>query len=186
MAVPFERIKPEVDRLRNFIVGDLDYLVKQKRGGNYVAAALITCACDVLAHLKYGAKNRGELFFAEIVPLEWVPLASTLYEAVRHGIVHSYDTKIICIGSRKVIVNISWGAKPHFHLSSDRKTIHINIKDLAADFKNGFKRFEADLRKKPALRATFEKYMRKFREISVHENDRATWEQCLDAMKVTT
>ena len=186
MAVPFDIIEPEVGRLRNFIVGDLDYLISQNTGGNYLAAALITCACDALSYLKHGDKNRGERFFAEVIPLEWKLLAPALYEAIRDGIVHSYDTKVICVGSRKVVVNISWGAMPHFHLSADRKTIHINIKNLAADFKDAIKRFEADLKDKPDLRETFEKAMRKSREISVQENARATWERYLNTMKPAT
>ena len=184
VAIAFETIKPEVDRLRNFIVGDLDYLISHDRGGNYLAAALITCASDALSYLKYGDRNKGERFFEDIIPSEWKSLAASLYEAIRDGIVHSYDTKIICVGSRKIIVNISWGAKPHFHLSQDRKTIHINIKNLAADFKDALKRFEADLKNKPALRETFESSMRKSREISIPNNQRAGWEQCLSKMKV--
>jgi hypothetical protein len=186
VAVPFETIKPEVVRLSNFMVGDLDYLVSHETGGNYLAAALITCACDALSYLKHGDKNRGELFFAEVIPLEWKLLAPALYEAIRNGIVHSYDTKVICVGSRKIIVNISWGAMPHFHLSADRTTIHINIRNLAADFKEAVKRFESDLKDKPDLRETFEKSMRKSREVLVQENEHVMWEQCLSRMKVAT
>lgn len=130
--------------------------------------------------------TKGSVFFAEIIPSEWKNLASALYEAIRDGIVHSYNTKVICVGSRKVIVNISWGAMPHLHLSQDRKTIHINIKNLAADFKDALKHFETDLRNKPALREIFEKSMRNSREISVPKNERTTWEQCLNGMKVAT
>ena len=99
---------------------------------------------------------------------------------------HSYDTKTICVGPRKLIVNISWGAMPHFHLSADRKTIHINIKNLAAGFKDALRRFEVDLLSNPHLRDTFERSMRKAREISVSEKDRERWEQSLGAMSVAT
>jgi hypothetical protein len=92
MATPFETIKPELDRLRDYVVGDLEWLIRQETGGNYLAAALITCACDALSYLKHGASDKGELFFEEIIPSEWKPLAPTLYQAIRHGIVHSYDT----------------------------------------------------------------------------------------------
>ena len=49
MALPFDTIKPEIDRLRNFVIGDLNYLIKQDTGGNYLAAAIVTCACDTLS-----------------------------------------------------------------------------------------------------------------------------------------
>ncbi len=184
MAVPFETIKPEFVRLWNFIVGDLDYLVDHETGGNYLAAALITCACDTLSYLRYDENSNGGRFFAEVLPTQWAALADKLYQAIRDGIVHSYDTKVICVGSQKITVNISWSEKPHFHLSPDRTTLHINIRNLAADFKNALKRFEADLMDNPDLRKTFESRMRKSRELVVRGSDRKVWEQCLSTMQI--
>lgn len=186
MAVPFETIKPEIDRLRDYIIGDLDYLVRQDTGGNYLAAALITCACDTLSYLKYGDKNRGERFFAEVIPVESKELARVLYEAVRDGVVHFYDTKTISIGSRKLIVNISWRAMPHFHLSQDRSTLHINIRDLATQFKDALDRFEAELKQRSDLRETFASSMSKSREVSVRENAQKAWNECLNAMRLAS
>jgi len=184
VAVSFDAIKDEVDRLRNFIVGDL--LISHDRGGNYLAAALITCACDALSYLKHGDRNKGERFFAEIIPAEWKDLAPALYEAIRDGIVHSYDTKAIRVDSRTIIVNISWGAMPHFHLSEDRRTIHINIKNLSTDFKVALKQFEVDLKNKSNLREIFDRSMRRSREISVRQSERSKWIRCLDTMKAAT
>jgi len=184
VTVPFETISAEVSRLHNFVVGDLNHMVKRKTGGNYLAAALITCACDTLSHLKYGKKNKGELFFAEVLPSKWHPLAPVLYGAIRHGIVHLYDTKFIRINSRKIDVVISWRMKPHFHRSADGNQIFINVRNLAADFKAALKRFEADLKAQPQLRETFAKAMCKSREVSVGKKGQALWEQSLRDMKV--
>jgi len=186
MAVPFATIKPEVDRLRNFIIGDLDCLISQEAGGNYLAAALITCACDTLSHLKYGKRNKGELFFAEIIPAGWSALAPVLYQAIRDGIVHVYDTKVIRINSHDIEVTISWRMKPHFHLSVNKKHIFVNVQNLASDLKDAIKRFETDLKAKPHLREVFERSMRRSRQISVENNERKIWEQCLLKMKVAT
>ena len=186
MTVPFKTIKPEVDRLRNFIIGDLDYLIRRRKGGNYLAAALITCACDALSHLKHGKEHKGELFFAEVIPSEWKPLARALYRAIRNGIVHLYDTQFIRVNSQKIDIVISWRMKPHFHRSADGKRIFVNVKNLAADFKAAVKCFEAELMVKPQLRETFERSMRKSREISVEQFERAAWQQCLRKMKVAT
>jgi hypothetical protein len=180
--VPFETIQPEVERLRNYIVGDLDYLLSKKTGGNYLAAALITCACDTLAYLKYGNKNSGHRFFQEVIPEKWSCLAKGLYQAIRDGIVHSYDTKTICVGSRTLTINISWSRKPHFHLSSDRAVLHINIRDLAAAFKMAVSRFETDLANTPLLRDTFAKRMDKARALLLYGKDATIWEECLCAM----
>lgn len=184
VTVPFETISAEVERLHNFIVGDLNHMIRRKSGGNYLAAALITCACDTLSHLKYDKKNKGELFFAEVIPAEWRPLAPVLYEAIRDGIVHLYDTKLIRINSKRIDVVISWRMKPHFHRSADGNQIFINVRNLAADFKAALRRFEVDLKREPRLRETFEKNMHESREISVRTKEKAVWEQCLRNMKV--
>ena len=94
MAVPYETIRAEVERLCNYVTHDLDRLIGQDVGGNYLAAALTTCACDAISYLKYGQRNRGDLFFTEILPDLWKPIAKTLYDAIRNGIVHTYETKL--------------------------------------------------------------------------------------------
>src|SRR5438132_7686229 len=94
MAVPYESIRAEVERLRAYVTHDLDILIAQEVGGNYLATALITCACDALSYLKYGHRNRGDLFFAEVLPDLWKPIAKTLYDAIRNGIIHTYETKL--------------------------------------------------------------------------------------------
>ena len=186
MAVPFETIRPEVERIRNYVLGDLRRLVRLKSGGNYLAVALITCACDAFSNLKYGKEHKGDLFFAEVVPSEWTPLAGALYRAIRNGIVHLYETKLIRINSEKIDVVISWRMKPHFHLSADGKQLFINVKDLARDFKAAVRRFEAELKVKPQLREIFERAMRGGREMSVTRGERPEWERCLRTMPVAS
>jgi hypothetical protein len=159
-------------------------MVRRKTGGNYLAAALITCACDTLSHLKHGKQNKGELFFAEVIPTQWRPLAPVLYEAIRDGIVHLYDTKIIRVNSKKIDVVISWRMKPHFHRSADGNQIFVNVRKLASDFKAALKRFEAELKVNPQLRETFAKGMPKSREVSVRMREQVAWEKCLRDMKV--
>ncbi len=76
MAVAYETIRSEVERLRNYIIKDLDLLVNQDVGGNYLAASLITCACDAISYLKYGKHHRGNLVFSELLPDFWQPVAN--------------------------------------------------------------------------------------------------------------
>lgn len=111
MGVQYETIRAEVERVRNFITTDLDLVVNQNIGGNYLAASLITCACDAIAYLKYGRPNHGELFFAELLAHSWKPAARGLYDAIRNGIVHVYDTKTIVLGSRRLNISLSWRTK---------------------------------------------------------------------------
>src|SRR5262249_58756896 len=108
--------------------------------GNYLAASLITCACDAIANLKYGERYRGDLIFAELLPTFWTPVAKNVYRAVRDGIVHIYETKTVRIGSRRLNIVISWGAKPHLHLSPTGNDLYINVPRLAQDLKDDLNR----------------------------------------------
>lgn len=179
MGVQYETICNEVERVRGFIITDLDLVVNRDIGGNYLAASLITCACDALAHLKYGCLNNGEAFFAELLPDCWKPAAAGLYGAIRDGIVHSYETKTIVVGSRRLNVVISWRAKPHMHLSPSAEDIYVNVFELAQSLKRALVQFEADLKTNGNLRDTFYQAMRKDREYYVQQADRQSWDSAL-------
>ena len=183
MATTYNAIRREFEQAEDYILSDLDRIVKQTDGGNYIAAALITCACDALSYLKYGKPHRGDRFFEELLPAELHPIAKSLYEAIRHGIVHTYDTQLICVGPRELDVTISWGQKPHLHLSADEKHIYVNIKNLSRDFRAAMARYRSDLQQNSNLRETFEKSMRRSRRMHLIRSEAAKWEQCLRLMK---
>lgn len=179
MATTYETIRPRFEQVQDYVVSDLDRVIEQTDGGNYIAAALITCACDALSNLKYGQQNRGYLFFEDLLPSEWRPVAKSLYEAIRHGLIHTYDTRLICIGPRELEVIISWGQKPHLHLSENGKQIYINIKSLSNDFKAALKQFESDLQEQPTLRDTFARSINRWRKQQIAKDEVAKWEQLL-------
>lgn len=179
MGVLYETIRPEIERLRNFVTTDLDLIVSQDIGGNYVAASLITCVCDAIAYLKYGVANQGELFFAELLPDDWKPVGGGLYDAIRNGIVHVYETKTIVLPSQRLNVVISRRVRPHMHLSPSGTDIYVNILQLAHDLKNAIARFEADLKEDESLRNTFHGAMRKSRESYVSLQDQPQWDTAL-------
>ncbi len=179
MAVKYETIRSEVERLQNYVLNDLSLVVNQNRGGNYLAASLITCACDAIAYLKSGEPNRGDLVFAGLLPDLWKPVARNLYDAIRDGIVHVYETKIIDIESRHVSILISWGAKPHLQLSPNQEEIYINIPTLAEDLRTFIARFEAELKTNSNLRDTFYKSMHRHRHLVLNQKEISKWSHVL-------
>ena len=179
MALAYDAIRPRFDQIKDYIVSDLDRVIEQTDGGNYIAAALITCACDALSTLKYGGENRGDRFFKELLPTTWQPVAKPLYEAIRNGLVHTYDTRLICIGEQEIEVVISWGRKPHLRLSDDGRQLYINVKNLSRDFKSALNRLEADLREHPSLRDTFADSIRRWRKQQIPRQQVAKWQQLL-------
>ena len=148
-------------------------------GVNYLAAALMTCACDAISYLKHGKRNQGERVFAEIIPDPWKPVAGIVYSAIRDGIVHLYETKTIVLDLRRTDVVVSWRDKPHFHLSSTGTGLYVNIQRLAQDLKAAVVQFEEDLKATASLRETFYRSMRREREISPAGIDRQKWQDVL-------
>jgi hypothetical protein len=179
VATTYEAIRSRFEQVRDYVVSDLDRVIEQTDGGNYIAAALITCACDALSNLKHGRENHGYLFFKELLPNEWRPVAKSLYEAIRHGLVHTYDTRLICIGPRELEVIISWGQKPHLRLSENGKQVYINIRQLSQDFKAALKRFESDLQEQATLRDTFARSIHRWRKQLIAKSEVEKWEQLL-------
>jgi hypothetical protein len=179
MAVEYEAIRTKFERVRNYVTRDLDLVTNQATGGNYLAASLITCTCDAIAYLKFGKPYRGDLFFEELLPHLWQPVSRDLYDAIRHGIVHAYDTKSIAIGDKKLDVAISWGAKPHLHLSAAGDALYINVQRLATDLKEALDRFETGLKNDANLRDAFFKSMHRARELYANPTKVGRWEELL-------
>src|SRR4030067_600266 len=166
MAVPFESIRKEFNRLKDFVLNDLRRLVSEDIGGNYLAVSLITCACDAVSRFHYGKRNEGELFFTEyILPSDWKPMGRTIYDALRNGLIHSYETKDIIYNGKTIVLCISWGKKRHLSFSADSNTftIFLNVKTLKTDLRKAFSLYERRLQRDPDLREMFHRMMKKDR-----------------------
>jgi hypothetical protein len=156
MAVDYEMIRPHFEELRNFILNDLQLLVSQKNGGNYITACLIACACEAMSWLRYGVPQKGELFFKEMMlPDKWKPVASSLYSALRDGIVHGYNTKTIIVGSRRGEIAVSWRNFSHLMVHKAGAYIYLNMQTMATDLKSALQKYEAELKADPKLRERY-------------------------------
>jgi len=164
MATPYNSIKQEFVRIRDFVLNDLSLLLNQKIGGNYLAVSLITCSCDALSRFCYGKKDNGEQYFSErMLPQKWERVGKSLYNALRNGLVHSYETKSIEIDSKKLELCISWEKREHLSFSEDQKSLFINVKVLAEELKESLIKLEKELKENPGLREIFFKAMKKDR-----------------------
>lgn len=187
MAIPFEQIEKEFGRLRSFLKADLDLILQPGIGGNYVSASLITCACDALGWLHYGQKNGGARFFSEkLLPQEWKMVGKTIYDAVRNGLVHSYETKNIVLNGSKIVIAISRKDRPHLTFSTDKKYLYLNVQQLAQDLGQALCDYENQLRENEETRETFFKYMTKERELFVKNPEEGLiWELLLNKFATT-
>ncbi len=180
MAVPFEEIADDFSKFRNFILNDVCQIVSRESGGNYAAVALITCACDAVAQLRYGSKNAGERVLIEMVPDEWRPVAKSLYAALRDGLVHGYDAKDILVDGRRVEITISWREEPHLTFSPDRQMLYVNVQQMASDLRAAFADYETLLRGDVTDRDHFITRRREGKELCPEGEQRDAWRALLN------
>lgn len=154
--VAYPRIEKRFNQVRRYITGDLRRLVKQPKGGNYLAAFLIACACETVGWFKYGNNQRGAQVLAEeLLPPEFRPVAPSLYDAMRNGIAHRYETKTLCIGDKRLDVGISWRKKPHLCVSRRQGIIFLNVQSLAKQVYRMFSKYKRELQSDATLREKF-------------------------------
>lgn len=164
MNVGYEDIKTHFEQLRKFILNDLRILVSQENGGNYITACLIACACEVLSWLRYGERNKGETFFANMMlPSQWQPVGQSLYGALRDGIVHGYDTMFIVVGSKRVEIVVSWRLYPHLTFGTGGAYIYLNVQKMAEDLKTALEKYESELKADSKLRGRYFETMKKMK-----------------------
>jgi hypothetical protein len=130
--------------------------------------------------LRYGKKDGGTDFFSNyLLPECWQGVGPDLYDALRNGIAHGYETKTIRLAGRSIEVGISWRKKPHLSFDEDegQKMICVNIRELAAHLGRALDRYEAELGECAELRDRFHRCWRKGRCI---ENARVpAWQKLI-------
>lgn len=177
MAVSYDDIKEDYERVRHNITNDLTLLVSQDIGGNYLAAFLIACACETIGWYKYNSPHEGNMILKELLPAEWKPVAFSLYDAMRNGIGHRYETKALKVEGARLDICISWKEKPHLTFSPDKSTVYLNVETMAAQVHVLFRQYESDLRDSQDLRGKFLNGSRGKWETPPPESERAAWVQ---------
>lgn len=175
----WEAIEERFRRLRDFVLTDLEGFVTQKRGGNFGVVAVMLAACDALGTLRYGGRGSGPKVFARCLPKEWGPVATILYDALRHGLVHGYDPKIVVAKGARVGFAIGWfDEDPHMHfLTEDRTILYIAVPSLVRSLRETFAEVEQELRDSGDLRDQFFTRDRKGREMHLTSVEDEAWSE---------
>lgn len=162
MDVSYDDIREAFEEVRHNFCYDLCLLKSQILGGNYTTALLIACACETLARYTYGMKDEDiRRFFSEkMLPEEWRPVGHSLFDAIRNGIAHNFQTKPIRIGDSLVDIGISWRQQPHLKFSPDKKVLYLNIQTMAQQIIDLLGEYEQALRTDSRLRQQFANALR--------------------------
>ncbi|MBI5673187.1 MAG: hypothetical protein HZC50_08085 [Nitrospirae bacterium] len=160
MDVSYDDIRPTFEKVRHNFSYDLNLLKSQILGGNYITALLIACACETLSRYRYGEENGVRFFSEKMLPDEWRPVAPSLFDTIRNGIAHSFETKSIRIGDSLLDICISWRQQPHLHFSPDKKVLYLNIQTMAEQILDLLREYEESLVVDSQLRLQLSKAMR--------------------------
>lgn len=184
MITPFETIKRSFQQLFSFLLHDLEFIVSQAQGGNYAAVLLAMSACEALGRVRYGGEGKGSQFFAEyLLPVAWQPLAPDLYNALRNGLAHSYDTKTIMqVGSGPIELVVSWRERPHLSFDPQTRQLFINVQQLARALQNALDRYKVELRSDSTLCQRYDTWSRRDRQVDVPATRRPQWQARLEEL----
>ncbi len=157
MAVPFEGIRDEFHRVFGFIQQDLERFLGLDVGGNFAIAALAACACETLARYRHGTADGGEVFRRLMPSGPFQTIGRTLYDLLRNGLVHRYDTADIRVDGQLVRLALSWRAEHHLSVKDidGVPNLVLNVTTLCADLFKAFHDFREELKRNAEARDRF-------------------------------
>ncbi len=180
----WEAIEDTFIRLRDFVLTDLGRLVSQRAGGNFAVVALVMTACDALGRLHYG-KDNGDRIFERCLPEEWRPAAPTLYDALRHGLIHGYEAQSVVVDGRPVFFEVAWAGQRHLTFTDEsRQVLCIVAPNLVESLRGAFNSVEAELRSDPVARDEFLVRDGKDREIHLRGSQVERWRGIVNSARV--
>jgi hypothetical protein len=180
----WDTIEQTFTRLRDFVFTDLDRLVTQERGGQFAVVALVMAACDALGRLHYG-RDTGDRVFERCLPDHWKPAAPTLYDALRHGLIHGYEPRWVVVGGKPVGFEIAWRGHRHLTFADDnREVLCIVAPVLVTALRGVFDSVEGELRSDPLARDRFRERDRRDREIHLQGPQIETWREAVMAAPI--
>jgi hypothetical protein len=182
VAVDYRDIAESYERLRTFLLQDLELIVSRDTGGNYSATLLTMTACEALGRLRYGTESGGSKFFKEyVLPATWKDVSADLFDALRNGLAHSYETKMLVqFGARSVEIGISWRDHSHLSFDRDRSVLFLNVPELAAALRRAIDRYEGELRAQEPLRDRYRQWSKRKLEVHVQRQEQQEhWERLL-------
>lgn len=157
MVVSFADIEDKFDRVFGFIQRDLERFLTQNVGGNFAVAALAACACETLARYRYGSGDGGEVFRRLLPAADLQVVARTIYDLLRNGLVHRYDTADIRVEGQLVRLALSWRAEPHLSVKEvdGVANLVLHVPTLCADLFTAFHNYREELKKSAEARDRF-------------------------------
>jgi hypothetical protein len=106
VSVTFAEIEREFDESLGYIHNDIHALCSGTQTLNYTVALLVGVACEALEDA-HAYANKITVFSALLPDDEWRKLAKPLFEAIRHGLAHNFDTRHIDVNGGCNILSVN-------------------------------------------------------------------------------
>ncbi len=168
MTVSFSDIEEKFHRVFGFIQADLERFLAVYPGGNFAVAGLAACACETLARYRYGSGEGADAFLRLLPDGPFQVIAKSLFDILRNGLVHRYDTADIRVDRQIIRLAISWRAEPHLSVKviDGVPNLVLNVTTLCADLFRAFADYREELKKSAEA---CDRFVRTYRETGTVE-----------------
>lgn len=174
--------------LRNYLRNDISNILQlDSASPNYAVGLLICVASEALGKL-LGRKGDETVFVRDLLGKHKLPrrIGIDIFNAVRNGLAHFYDTKILVIEGRQVDVVLSWRDRPHLQvierdwLGNGRiqPGLCLNVRTLWQDLDSFLASTEARLTRSQRLRREMQKRAERLRPLQLSKSTRI-WKRFL-------
>ncbi|MDP8983316.1 MAG: hypothetical protein M3O35_22300 [Acidobacteriota bacterium] len=176
-SLSFADIEKEFDESLGYIRNDIAELRRLNCSLNYTVALLVGCACEVLASC--GVERRHDYqIFAELLPEgDWRLLAKPLFNALRNGLAHGFDTKHLHVGKEAIQIYISWSEKNVISIreATGADGLFIGIQPLAERLCARINEFRAKLQSDEVARHQFRRASQRERTAQCSQSETEAW-----------
>lgn len=162
MAISFTDIEGKFDTVFGFIQRDLERFLTLDAGGNFGVAGLAACACETLSRYQYGSGEGAKIFSRLLQDGPFQVIAKDLYDILRNGLVHRYNTADIRVNGMVIRLAIAWRVERHLSVKTFEGVpcVVINVTTLCKDLFKAFSEYREELKKSAEARDRFFKIYR--------------------------
>jgi hypothetical protein len=176
-GLSFADIENEFDESLGYIKNDVSALCRQNEKVNYTVALLVGCGCEVMAEGRGDGKRPHEVFAELLPPNDWKVLAKPLYEALRNGLAHKFDTKHLHVKGESIQIYFSWTRKQIVDICSagGGLGLFIGTRPLGALFCTKIEEFRQELQTDAAARERFRRSYNRHNLTKCSTTETAAW-----------
>jgi len=175
-------IEQEFEESLGYIRNDIAELLRRNVGLNYTVALLIGCACEALA--ASDGRHHHDVF-ADLLDGEWRSLAKPLFNALRNGLAHSFDTKHLHVEGEAIQIHISWTLTEMFVIEKcdGAPRLVLGIQPLANRLCKKVNEFKAMLQNHAPARQRFRQACQKERIAQFSLSEADVWKRLVASSK---